>query len=80
MIAGANNTITTIETMFPGTIPEPYQSIVDVARALVVKGEAYLAAGCPTDAQVAALQGQQAQVASNLKAAGAKTLKALHKP
>jgi uncharacterized protein YceK len=79
IIAGANNTITTIESMFPGMIPVEYQAIIDVARAVVTQGETYLAAGCPTDAQVSTLQSQQTQVTSNLKAAGVATMKALKK-
>ena len=77
IITRGNNTITSIESMFPDVVPEPWKSALDAARALVAQGEKYLAAGCPTDAQVQTLESSQAQVTSSLKAAGAKTLKAL---
>ena len=79
IIDGANNTITTVESMFPGMIPPEYQVIIDVARNVVAQGEAYLAAGCPTDAQVSALQSQNAQVTSGLKSAGVAYQKAMRK-
>ena len=80
MIAQGNNTITTIETAFPGLVPVEFQAPLDLARALVAKGEALLAKGCPTDAQVLDMESTQAQVSSSLKSAGTKTMKALRKP
>jgi hypothetical protein len=80
IIVGAQGTIATIQFMFPGAIPEEYKAIIATANSVITQGEAYLAAGCPTDSQVLLLESNQAQVNSELKIAGVKTLKALKKP
>jgi hypothetical protein len=80
IIVGAQGTIATIQYMFPGMIPDEYQAIINTANSVITQGEAYLAAGCPTDSQVTSLESSHAQVNSELKMAGVKTLKALRKP
>ena len=80
IITKGNNTITTIETAFPGMVPIEFQAPLDLARALVAQGEAMLAKGCPTDADVTTLESIQAQATSSLRMAGTKTMKALRKP
>jgi len=74
-IATAQNMITAIQTTFGNYIPPEYMAVITAANVVINLGNSYLdTVTCPTDAQVAQVQEQQAGMQTQAKMAAKMTL------